>query len=37
MKKFVAPEMEVVKFAAEDVITASGVEVQGPTACLPDM
>lgn len=24
MKKFVAPEVEIIKFAIEDVITASG-------------
>ncbi|MGN0452976.1 MAG: hypothetical protein ACI4GZ_04150 [Ruminococcus sp.] len=29
MKKYCAPEMEIIKFMTDDVITASGVEVYG--------
>lgn len=36
MKKFESPAIEIVKFAAEDVITASGIE-SGTTACMPDL
>ena len=37
MKKFESPEVEIVKFAVEDVITVSGGMQSGTTACLPDL
>lgn len=35
MKKFEAPEVEVVEFAVEDVITTSGTPPMASSPCTP--